>query len=231
MSLPNLKNKRQPFKGLGLEHMNNAHPVIPAVLDTFTVRSIIFQVESSLVLSVTCFGFSAVMLCSVHQSMIGFVIILVTKKCSSVQVDIFHLRERNLLERLAMEISQFVSQGKSTGTAFTMSYKLAEDLGRAFSQRAVLDSVISAEAKLSSSDSMKDVLGLLRTLYVLVNIEEDISFLRYGYLTPQQSKVIQKEVGNLCKELRPHALALVDSFGIPQPFLSPIAFDWVEANS
>lgn len=181
--------KQKPFKGLGLEHMNNTCPVIPAVLDSFTLRSLRFQ------------------------------------------LDIFHLRERDLLERLAVEISQVVSQGKSTTIAFTMSYKLAEDLGRAFSQRAVLDSIISAEEIFSPADSIKDVLGLLRTLYVLVNLEEDISFLRYGYLTPRQSQVIQKEVGDLCKELRPHALALVNSFGIPQPYLSPIAFDWVEANS
>ncbi|GLJ37853.1 hypothetical protein SUGI_0770070 [Cryptomeria japonica] len=181
--------KRRPFKGLGLEHMNNARPVIPAVLDMSTLRSVIFQ------------------------------------------VDIFRLRERDLLERFAMEISQFVSLGKSTRVALTMSYKLAEDLGRAFSQRAVLDSLLSTESKLSSSDSMKDVLGLLRTLYVLVSLEEDTSFLRYGYLTPQHSQMVIKEVGELCKELRPYALALVNSFGIPQPYLSPIAFDWVEANS
>jgi acyl-CoA oxidase len=31
--------------------------------------------------------------------------------------------------------------------------------------------------------------------------------------------------------LRPHALALVSSLGIPDAFLGPIAFNWIDANS
>jgi len=134
-------------------------------------------------------------------------------------VDIFHLRERDLLERLATKVSRLVCQGTTTAVAFTMSYELAEDLGRAFSERAVLDSFILAETKLVAG-SMKDVLGLLRTMYALIILEEDISFLRYGYLSPQQSQVIRKEIAKLCNELRPHALSLVDSFRIPQPYLT-----------
>jgi acyl-CoA oxidase len=54
---------------------------------------------------------------------------------------------------------------------------------------------------------------------------------RYGYLTPRQSQLIHTEVATLCGELRPEALNLVDSFGLPQSFLGPIASDWVEYNS
>jgi len=182
------RKKQKPLRGLGLEHMNNNRPVIPATLDSSTLRNIEFQ------------------------------------------IDIFRLRERDLLERLATEISQCVSQGTTTAVAFTLSYELAEDLGRASSERAVLESFILAETKVAAG-SMKDILGLLRTTYALTTLEEDISFLRYGYLSPQQSQMIRKEIAKLCDELRPHALALVDSFGIPQPYLSPIAFDWIEANS
>lgn len=68
-------------------------------------------------------------------------------------------------------------------------------------------------------------------MYALVCLEEDPSFLRYGYLLVDNITAVRKEVSKLCSELRPHALALVDSFGIPAAFLSPIAFDWIEANS
>lgn len=78
---------------------------------------------------------------------------------------------------------------------------------------------------------MQDVLALLRTLYALIVLEEDVSFLRYGYLTVENAAVVRQEVIRLCSELRPHALALVSSFGIPDAFLSPIAFDWIDANS
>lgn len=54
---------------------------------------------------------------------------------------------------------------------------------------------------------------------------------RYGLLTSTQSQIIHQEVAALCGELRPHALALVDSLGIPLDLLGPIASDWVEHNS
>lgn len=68
-------------------------------------------------------------------------------------------------------------------------------------------------------------------MYALISLEEDASFLRYGYLSPDNAAAIRKEVAKLCSELRPHALALVSSFGIPDAFLSPIAYNWIEANS
>lgn len=77
---------------------------------------------------------------------------------------------------------------------------------------------------------LQDVLGLLRSMYALISIEEDSSFLRYGYLSPGNSAAVRKEVIKLCSDLRPHALGIVSSFGIPDSFLGPIAFDWVEAN-
>lgn len=75
------------------------------------------------------------------------------------------------------------------------------------------------------------MLGLLRIMYVLVTLEEDAAFLRYGYLSTNNAAAVRKEVAKLCSELRPNALSLVTSFGIPDAFLSPIAFNWIEANS
>lgn len=79
--------------------------------------------------------------------------------------------------------------------------------------------------------SMQNLLGLLRSMYVMISLEEDAAFLRYGYLTTENAAEVRKEVKKLCSELRPHALALVSSFGIPDAFLSPIAFNWVDSNS
>jgi acyl-CoA oxidase len=72
---------------------------------------------------------------------------------------------------------------------------------------------------------------MLRSLYVMVSTDESSSFLRYGYLSRDNVAGVRKEVMKLCGELRPHALAVVSSFGIPDAFLSPLAFDWIEANA
>eukprot|EP00262_Sarcandra_glabra_P004235 TRINITY_DN1519_c2_g1_i1.p1 TRINITY_DN1519_c2_g1~~TRINITY_DN1519_c2_g1_i1.p1 ORF type:complete len:698 (-),score=89.13 TRINITY_DN1519_c2_g1_i1:354-2447(-) len=151
-------------------------------------------------------------------------------RSSQFQTNIFCLRERDLLEHFATKVSQYQAQGESKEYAFILSYQLAEDLGRAFSERSILQTFLEAEMTMSAGP-LKNVMGLLRSLYALISLEEDASFLRYGYLSLDNAAIVRKEVIKLCTELRPHALSLVSSFGIPDPFLSPLAFDWIEANS
>lgn len=151
-------------------------------------------------------------------------------RCSQFQTDVFCLRERDLLNRFAAEVSANLKQGRTKEFAFVLGYQLAEDLGRAFADKAILLTCMEAEAKVTPGP-LKDVLALLRSLYALIVLEEDAAFLRYGYLSVENACAVRQEVVNLCSELRPHSLALVSSFGIPDAFLSPIAFDWVDANS
>ncbi|KAL8461163.1 hypothetical protein ACS0TY_032587 [Phlomoides rotata] len=153
-----------------------------------------------------------------------------TIRSSQFQDDIFCLRERDLLNRFAAEISRYQAQGKSKESAFIAGYQLAEDLGRAFTDRAILQNFIEAENSVTDA-SLKNMLSLMRSMYVVTTLDEDAAFLRYGYLTRENAATVRKEVGNLCTEIRPHALSLVTSFGIPDAFLSPIAFDWIAANS
>ncbi|KAH7425616.1 hypothetical protein KP509_11G062900 [Ceratopteris richardii] len=146
------------------------------------------------------------------------------------QISLFQLRERDLLHRLAAEISDKTSKGTSMAEAMLRSYRLAEDLGHAFSERCVLETFIGVEED-QTDTSIKYLLGKLRALYVLSSIDERAVFLRYGYITPSQAQAIQLEITRLCAEIRPHVLALVDAFGIPRGLLGPIAFDWIKYNS
>lgn len=182
------KRTNKPFKGLGLEHMNESSPVIPLQLSSDVLRSTGFQ------------------------------------------TDILCLRERDLLIRFAAEVSVRQSQGDSKEYAFAMSYQLAEDLGKAFADHAIFQTFVDAEASVKSIP-VKNTLGLVRSMYALFTLDEDASFLRYGYLSTDNAAAIRKEVTKLCSELRPQALALVNSFGIPDAFLSPIAFNWIDANA
>ncbi|KAK1286389.1 Acyl-coenzyme A oxidase 3, peroxisomal [Acorus calamus] len=89
------------------------------------------------------------------------------------------------------------------------SYQVAEDLARAFSERVIFQIFLDTETSFSAGP-LKKLLGLLRSMYALVSIEEDSVFLRYGYLSPSNVATVIKEVANLCSELRPHALSLVN---------------------
>ncbi|MFS8021197.1 putative acyl-CoA oxidase [Helianthus anomalus] len=151
-------------------------------------------------------------------------------RTTQFQTDIFCLRERDLLHRFATEVSQHQAQGESKEHIFTVTYQIAEDLGRAFSDRLILQTYLDVEATIPEGP-LKSILGLMRSMYTTIVLEEDASFLRYGYLSTDNAAVVRKEVLKLCSELRPHALSLVSSFGIPDAFLAPIAFNWVDANA
>ncbi|XP_054816579.1 acyl-coenzyme A oxidase 3, peroxisomal-like [Prosopis cineraria] len=153
-----------------------------------------------------------------------------TIRSNQYQIDMFRLRERDLLSRFAAKVSEYKAQGESAESAFIQSFQLAEDLGRAFSERAMLQTFMDAESALPAG-SLKNILGLLRSMYALICLDEDASFLRYKYFSRDEAIAVRKEVTKLSSELRPHALALVSSFGIPDAFLSPIAYDWIDSNS
>ncbi|CAI0385285.1 unnamed protein product [Linum tenue] len=182
------KKKNKPFKGLGLEYMNEPWPVIPSQLTSDILRS------------------------------------------SNFQITTLRLRERDLLNRFAAEMSQHQSSGVNKEYAFALGYQLAEDLGRAFSDRIIFETFLNDEGTVSTGP-MKDVVGKLRSLYALTCMEEDAAFLRYGYLSTEKAAAVRAEVAKLCSELRPHALGLVSSFGVPGAFLSPIAFNWIDSNA
>lgn len=140
--------------------MNKPLPVIPSQLTSSTVRSSEFQVIIWLYL--WTFGDTMWKLLSVSY-------------LSLTQIDLFHLRERDLLRRFAEEVSEYQSRGESKESAFILvrilpdiffllpsyyhcltvwnsfvfqSYQLAGDLGRAFSERAILKTFMEAESTL-----------------------------------------------------------------------------------
>ncbi|KAJ4851631.1 hypothetical protein Tsubulata_023000, partial [Turnera subulata] len=135
-------------------------------------------------------------------------------RSSQFQIAALRLRERDLLHRFASQVSQHQFWGETKDQAINLAYHLYKELSKAFTDRMILQLAIEAEEGISAGP-----------------IKEDDTFLRYGHLSAENAATVREEVTKLCSELRPHALALVSSFGIPDSFLAPIAFDWVEANS
>ena len=62
-------------------------------------------------------------------------------------------------------------------------------------------------------------------LFVLSTIEAERGwFQEHGRLTGQRSKAVIAEVNGLCAALRPHAITLIEAFGMPeQAIAAPIA--------
>ncbi|PQP97883.1 Acyl-coenzyme A oxidase 3 peroxisomal [Prunus yedoensis var. nudiflora] len=132
-----------------------------------------------------------------------------TLQSSQFQMDAFCLRERDLLNRFAMEVSERQKQGESKEYSVILIW----------AELSQIQTLLDAEAGVpSGSLKLQNVLAMLRSMYALICLEEDPAFLRFGYLSTDNVAAVRKEVSGLCGELRPHALALVSSFGIPDAF-------------
>merc|ERR1711990_1405586 len=81
--------------------------------------------------------------------------------------------------------------------------------------------------------SLEPTLNKILHLHLLSTLEKDLpTFLSAGLLTSAQADAVLNINRRLCSELAPSALALIDSFGLPEEMLqSPIASDWIGYNA
>merc|ERR1719340_565627 len=77
------------------------------------------------------------------------------------------------------------------------------------------------------------VLNKILHLHLLSTLEKDLpTFLEAGLLSPSQAEAAVTINRRLCAELAPSALALIETFGLPEEMLqSPIASDWIGYNA
>ena len=88
------------------------------------------------------------------------------------------------------------------------------------------------EAISGAEPSLVPVLKQLLQLYQISQIEKNLAwYLTSGNLSIEHGRKVPKIAAQLCKDLSPHSLSLVDAFGITDTMLSaPISQDWVKYN-
>jgi len=136
----------------------------------------------------------------------------------------FRYREESLLTSVARRLKRRLDDGVDSFTAFNQCQDHLLALARAFTERVVLERFQAALQEVEPGP-LADVLGRLAGLWALWRLEEDAGwFLENGYLEGVKAAAIRAEVLDLCAELRPHAVPLVDAFAVPRSWLGPIAF-------
>jgi acyl-CoA oxidase len=136
----------------------------------------------------------------------------------SWQRRMFAGREEHLLEGVARRLRR-----ASRGDAFEV-FNAAQphllELARAHVHSLVLETFVAVVAD-CEDPAVATLLDAVCDLYALSTIEAERAwYLEHGRLTPGRSKAVTKAVDELCGELRPHAITLVDAFGIPAPWLA-----------
>jgi acyl-CoA oxidase len=140
------------------------------------------------------------------------------------QLSVFNFREKHVLEAVAMRLRKGFSDG---GDAFEVFNSVQDHVllaAQAHMDRVVLEAFVAAIDRVEDP-SCRALLEQLCDLHALRRIEAERGwYLEHGQLTPPRSKAITAAVNDLCAQLRPHAWALVDAFGIPDEVLgAPIA--------
>ncbi|MDP9117546.1 MAG: acyl-CoA dehydrogenase family protein [Actinomycetota bacterium] len=137
--------------------------------------------------------------------------------------EMFEWRQKHLLETVARRLRR----AASADDPFEV-FNAAQDhmllAARAHIDVVLLHGFTTAIEALPPGEE-RELLERVCDLFVLSTIESDRGwFQEHGRLTGQRSKAIIAEVNALCATLRPHALTLIEAFGLPEQAISaPIA--------
>ncbi|WP_264537244.1 acyl-CoA dehydrogenase [Flavobacterium sp. N1736] len=141
----------------------------------------------------------------------------------------FHLqafihREKTILASAARRIKKLVDGGLEAYDAFNVVQHQMIDVAQAYLERVVLEQFLEA-IKTVEDENSKEILTKLYQLYALSQIEKNKAwYLEDGYMEAVKTKAIRKIVNQLCWDIRPDAVALVNAFDIPESCLAaPIA--------
>lgn len=136
----------------------------------------------------------------------------------------FRYREKDILTSAAKRFKKHLDAGMDSFDAFNQTQFHMVNVGHAYVERLILEQFIDGISKVKDQHC-KDALSKLYQLFALSQIEKNKGwYLEHDYMTGTKTKAIRKMVNQLCWEVRQDAVALVDSFKIPDSCLAaPIA--------
>lgn len=135
------------------------------------------------------------------------------------QLAMLRFREEHMLAGVARRLKRGIDNGLNPGVVFSRVQDHVIAAARAHVERLVLEAFVD-KVRAAPDGDLKVVLGMLCDLHALTTIEADRAwFMEHGRLTVVRSKTISREIGNLCRRLRPLAVDLVDAFDVPDAML------------
>ncbi|MGJ7439895.1 acyl-CoA dehydrogenase family protein [Aquipuribacter sp. MA13-6] len=130
------------------------------------------------------------------------------------QVALLGDREDHVLDSLARRLRGAVAAGATPAAAASTVQDHMQTLGRAHVDR-LLVTAFEDRVRRCEDPGTAAVLAQVRDLFVLSRVEEDLAwFLTHGRLSRADARAVTDHVDRLCAELRPHAVELVDAFGV-----------------
>jgi acyl-CoA oxidase len=136
----------------------------------------------------------------------------------------FRFREERLLGSAARRLKRRIDDGMDSFAALNETQHHLVTLAGAHVERVILERLLAAVESCDAEPTRTWVRNLA-SLFALARLEADRGwFLETGFIEGGKARAIRDQVDALCRELRPHAVAVVDAFGIPDELLAaPLA--------
>ncbi len=148
-----------------------------------------------------------------------------TLRSAAFQLGALRAREERLLSTAARRLKRRLDGGMPPTLAAREVQEHLVALGHAHVERRVMEAFVAGVER--APEPLRAPLERLRALHGLCLLEHRAAwFLEHGYFEGGRARAIRKGVVALFGELLPHAVPLVDAFGIPDACLAaPIAFN------
>ncbi|MGC3953032.1 MAG: acyl-CoA dehydrogenase [Propionicimonas sp.] len=134
------------------------------------------------------------------------------------QALMFTERERHALESLARRMRA----SSRDGDQFEAFNRLGEHVlfvATAHLERRIFESFVTGLEACADPEA-RELLEKVCSLYALASLHEDRAwFMEHGKMSTTRAKAIGEQLNQLCRELRPHALPLVEGLGVPEEWL------------
>ncbi|CAN5663859.1 acyl-CoA dehydrogenase [soil metagenome] len=133
-------------------------------------------------------------------------------------ISLFDFREKHLLEGLARRLRR-AATAEDSFAVFNACQDHLLATAQAHVDRIVLEAFVAGIDR-CEDPAAKALLDKVCDLYVLTTVEAERAwFVEHGRLTVARTKQLSPVINELCGELRPHAVELVEGFGIPAPMI------------
>lgn len=146
----------------------------------------------------------------------------------SVHLRMFEDREEHVLETAARRLRRDTDDDGDPLSEFEQFNSVQDHVlraGRVHIERVVLEAFVEGVEECEEGPA-RDLLDDVCTLYALSSIEDDLAwFMGHRRLSVERAKAVTRHINELCARLRPHALTLVEAFGIPRILLNSAMLD------
>jgi acyl-CoA oxidase len=140
-------------------------------------------------------------------------------------------RQQHILSGAARRLKGGIDAGKEPFSVLVDCQDHVVACAEAWVDVVVLEA-FAAGVERCSDPGARAVLDKLCSLYALSRIEAERGWYQeHGRLSSTRSKAVLKSVNTLCGEIREHAGALVDAFGVPEQWLADMEIRPSEAHA